>query len=50
MIYDFDEIVDRKNTNALNIDGFREYIFHAPASMAFPYADDEFIRMWVAGK
>lgn len=49
MKYDFDEIIDRKNTNALNTDGFRKYIFHdADNSMTFPYADDEFIRMWVA--
>lgn len=48
MQYDFDEIIDRKNTNAMNTEGFREYIFHAPADMVFPYADDEFIRMWVA--
>ncbi|HWR31824.1 MAG TPA: PatB family C-S lyase [Negativicutes bacterium] len=48
MKYDFDEIIDRKSTNAMNMDGFREYIFQAPESMSFPYADDEFIRMWVA--
>jgi cysteine-S-conjugate beta-lyase len=48
MKYNFDEIIDRKGTNALNTDGFREYIFHAPPSMTFPYSDDEFIRMWVA--
>lgn len=48
MKYDFDEIIDRKGTNAMNTEGFREYIFHAPASMRFPYTDDEFIRMWVA--
>jgi len=48
MQYNFDEIIDRKNTNAMNTDGFREYIFHASAEMDFPYADDEFIRMWVA--
>ena len=48
MKYNFDEIIDRKDTNAMNMDGFREYIFQAPASMTFPYADDEFIRMWVA--
>ena len=48
MKYDFDERVDRRGTNAMNTDGFREYIFHAPPSMTFPYADDEFIRMWVA--
>lgn len=48
MKYNFDEIIDRKNTNALNTDGFREYIFHADEQMKFPYADEEFIRMWVA--
>ena len=47
-MYNFDEIIDRKNTNALNIDGFRGYIFGDDGSMKFPYADDEFIRMWVA--
>jgi cystathionine beta-lyase len=47
-LYDFDEIIDRKNTNALNVDGFRSYIFHADDTMKFPYADGEFIRMWVA--
>lgn len=48
MKYNFDEIIDRKGTNAMNTDGFREYIFHASDEMVFPYADDEFIRMWVA--
>ncbi len=47
-MYNFDEVIDRKNTNALNVDGFRDYIFHADESMKFPYEDDEFIRMWVA--
>lgn len=27
--YDFDEIIERRHTNALNTDGFRSYIFHA---------------------
>lgn len=48
MQYDFDEIIDRRNTNAMNTDGFRNYIFHAGPDMKFPYSDDEFIRMWVA--
>jgi len=48
MTYDFDEIIDRRNTNALNTDGFRDYIFKAPPTMEFPFKDDEFIRMWVA--
>ncbi len=47
-MYNFDEIIDRRNTNALNTDGFRSYIFHADDSMKFPYEDDAFIRMWVA--
>ncbi|MCR5175618.1 MAG: aminotransferase class I/II-fold pyridoxal phosphate-dependent enzyme [Anaerovibrio sp.] len=48
MKFNFDEIVDRTNTNALNTDGFRGYIFHAGPEKKFPYKDDEFVRMWVA--
>lgn len=48
IMYNFDEIIDRKNSNAMNVEGFRGYIFHADESMKFPYKDDEFIRMWVA--
>ena len=48
MKYNFDEIIDRRNTYAMNTDGFRGYIFHAGPEMKFPYADDEFVRMWVA--
>lgn len=46
--YNFDEIIERRNTNAMNTDGFRSYIFHAGPEKKFPYADEEFIRMWVA--
>lgn len=48
MKYNFDELIDRKGTNAMNTDGFREYIFQASNDMTFPFADEEFIRMWVA--
>lgn len=48
MKYNFDEIIDRKHTNSLNTDGFRQYIFHDDGTMKFPFADEEFIRMWVA--
>lgn len=48
MKYNFDEIIDRRHTNALNTDGFRGYIFHAGPEKVFPYKDEEFIRMWVA--
>ena len=48
MTYNFDEIIDRRHTNALNTDGFRGYIFHAGPEKVFPYKDGEFVRMWVA--
>ena len=48
MMYNFDEIIDRRHTNALNTDGFRGYIFHAGPEKVFPYKDEEFVRMWVA--
>ena len=48
MAYNFDEIIDRRATNALNTDGFRGYIFHAGPEKVVPYKDEEFVRMWVA--
>ena len=43
----FDEHIDRKNTNSMNVEGFRSYIFK-DRNIEFPFPDDEFIRMWVA--
>ncbi|WP_434750282.1 aminotransferase class I/II-fold pyridoxal phosphate-dependent enzyme [Paenibacillus amylolyticus] len=48
MSYNFDEIIDRTGTNAMNTDGFRQYIFNATSEMEFPFQDEEFIRMWIA--
>ena len=48
MNYNFDEIIDRRHTNALNTDGFRGYIFHAGPEKVFTFKDEEFVRMWVA--
>ncbi len=48
MIYNFDEIIDRRHTNALNTDGFRGYIFRAGPGKVFAFKDEEFVRMWVA--
>lgn len=48
MKFNFDAIIDRKNTNSMNTDGFRQYIFHADESMKFAYSDNELIRMWIA--
>ena len=46
--YDFDTVIDRSDTNALNTDGFRRYIFHADDDRTFAIPDSDFIRMWVA--
>ncbi len=48
MKYNFDERIDRRNTNAMNVEGFREYMFADTPDVVFPYADDDFVRMWVA--
>ena len=46
--YDFDEFIDRSNTNSMNVEGWRSYIFGADCDRVFPYKDDEFVRMWIA--
>ena len=46
--YDFDEFIDRSNTNSMNVEGWRSYIFGADCDRVFPYRDDEFVRMWIA--
>jgi len=48
MKYDFDKIIDRRNTNAMSMEGFREYLFDKNDKLDFPCADDEFISMWIA--
>ena len=47
-MYDFDRLIDRRDTQALNTDGFRGYIFKAGPEKTFAYKDEEFVRMWVA--
>ena len=46
MTYNFDEIIDRRNTNSENVEGWRPYIFHCGPERVFPYKDEEFVRMW----
>lgn len=48
MKFDFDEIISRKDTNSLNYDGWRQYIFNAGKDAQFPFSDEEYIRLWVA--
>lgn len=47
MKYSFDEKIDRRGTAAVNTDAFREHIFHAGRGKQFPYADKDFVRMWL---
>lgn len=48
MKYNFDEIIDRENTDSLNFDGWRQYIFKDNNNSKYNFKNDEFIRMWVA--
>lgn len=48
MKYNFDEIIDRKGTDALSVDGFRKYMFKGDKDVVLPCKDSELIRMWVA--
>lgn len=47
-MYNFDEIIDRTNTNAMKLEGYKSYIFGADDSFELPFKDNEFIHMWVA--
>lgn len=48
MKYDFDEVIDRADTNSENVEGFREYMFQDEPDIELPFPDDQLIRMWVA--
>lgn len=48
MKYDFDEIINRENTNSDNVEGFRAYMFKNDPTLKFPVEDKDIIRMWVA--
>ena len=47
MKYNFDEIIDRRYTNAMNVEGYKGYLF-GDADTSDLKDDDELIRMWVA--
>ncbi|CAG9297187.1 MalY/PatB family protein [Celerinatantimonas diazotrophica] len=48
MQYDFDEMIDRENTNSVSVDGWRARIFKRHQHEHFPFDDIGYIRMWVA--
>lgn len=48
MTCNFDEIVERRNTNAVNTDGYRGSILRLEPGETLPWSDDDIVRMWVA--
>lgn len=48
MHYNFDEIIDRHHTNAVNIDGYVDYLFDDTVELKLNVPEDELIKMWIA--
>ncbi len=48
MKYNFDEIIDRRHTNAMSLDGYRDYLFGGSDAFDSDYADEDLIPMWIA--
>lgn len=48
MKYDFDEIIDRRHSNSMNYEGWRDYMFRDNPNAEFPFPHDAFIRLWIA--
>ena len=46
--YDFDEIIDRRGTNAMGIHGYKGYLFNPEEWAQIPFAEEELISMWIA--
>ena len=44
----FDNIINRKGTNAMSLDGYRGYLFDVDEDLSGKYPEEEFIPMWVA--
>lgn len=47
-MYDFDKIVDRRNTAAMKLEGYKSYIFTNSTNIKIPYKEEELIQMWIA--
>ncbi len=48
MDFNFDEIIDRQNTNAMSLGGYRDYLFNGSTDFNSKYADEDLIPMWIA--
>jgi len=48
MQYNFDQIINRQNTNAMSVEGYGDYLFGGEEKLAIKYPKEDLIRMWVA--
>jgi cystathionine beta-lyase len=48
MNYNFDKIINRQNTNALSVEGYKNYLFGGIDQLNLPCDADDLIKMWVA--
>ena len=48
MKYNFDQIIDRRNTNAMSMEGYQEYLFPDVAHLKLPCPPEELVSMWIA--
>lgn len=46
--YSFDTLIDRKQTNAMSLEGYRGYLFDPDEDLSGAYSESDFIPMWVA--
>ncbi|MFD2585575.1 MalY/PatB family protein [Croceitalea marina] len=46
--YQFDQIINRKGTNAMSLTGYRGYLFDPDENLSGKYDEADFIPMWVA--
>ncbi|AUC77816.1 aminotransferase [Olleya sp. Bg11-27] len=46
--YQFNQVLDRKGTNAMSIEGYRGYLFDPDEDLSGNYQEADFIKMWVA--
>lgn len=48
MNYNFDKIINRQHTNALSLEGYKDYLFGDIDHLNLPYKAEDLVKMWVA--
>lgn len=46
--YQFNQVLERKGTNAMSVEGYRGYLFDPEEDLSGKYSEVDFIKMWVA--